>query len=62
MPACQNRLKLQSTAAEEFALSGYDGANINTISIHAGFAKGTIYNYFPSKRALLLALIDTTAQ
>ena len=53
---------LLNTAAEEFARQGYDQANINTISTKAGFAKGTIYNYFPSKQALLLALIDSIAQ
>jgi AcrR family transcriptional regulator len=31
---------------------------VNNISTSAGFAKGTIYNYFPTKRALMLALID----
>ena len=41
---------------------GYDPANINTISTKAGFAKGTIYNYFSSKQSLLLALIDSIAQ
>jgi AcrR family transcriptional regulator len=58
----QTRLRLLEAAAEEFARAGYSDANINTISTSAGFAKGTIYNYFPSKRALLLALIDVTAQ
>lgn len=58
----QTRLRLLDAAAEEFARAGYSDANINTISTAAGFAKGTIYNYYPSKRALLLALIDTAAQ
>jgi AcrR family transcriptional regulator len=58
----QTRLRLLDAAAEEFARVGYSDANINTISTAAGFAKGTIYNYFPSKRALLLALIDAAAQ
>jgi AcrR family transcriptional regulator len=58
----QTRQRLLEAAAEEFARSGYLGANINTISTTAGFAKGTIYNYFPSKQALLLAAIDATAQ
>lgn len=54
------RLLLQS-ATEEFSREGYIGANINRISKNAGFAKGTIYNYFDSKRALMLALIDEIA-
>jgi AcrR family transcriptional regulator len=58
----QTRQTLLDAAAEEFARQGYDPANINTISTKAGFAKGTIYNYFSSKQALLLALIDSIAQ
>lgn len=55
------RQKLLDAAAEEFARQGYNAANINNISLAAGFAKGTIYNYFPSKEALLLELIETAA-
>jgi AcrR family transcriptional regulator len=51
------REKLLAAAAEEFAQKGYVGANINDISMAAGFAKGTVYNYFPSKHDLMLALI-----
>ncbi len=58
----QRRRILLDAAAEEFARQGYENANINTISTRAGFAKGTIYNYFPTKQALLLALIDDIAQ
>jgi AcrR family transcriptional regulator len=52
------RQRLLEAATDEFALQGYAGANINRISMQAGFAKGTIYNYFPSKRALMHAIID----
>ena len=55
------RRMLLDAATAEFAREGYNGANINRISSAAGFAKGTIYNYFPSKRALMLALIDLIA-
>ncbi|MFZ6027408.1 MAG: TetR/AcrR family transcriptional regulator [Chloroflexota bacterium] len=58
----QTRQRLLLAAANEFSQAGYLGANINAISIAAGYAKGTVYNYFPSKQALLLALIDDTAQ
>ena len=57
-----NRKVLLDAAAREIARAGYQGANINQISLAAGFAKGTIYNYFPSKRALMLALLDEFAQ
>lgn len=58
----ETRQRLLDSAAVEFAAVGYEQANINTISKNAGYAKGTIYNYFPSKHALLVALIDETAE
>ncbi len=57
----ETRQLLLDAASEEFAKEGFKGANINRISIAAGFAKGTIYNYFESKRTLMLALIDEIA-
>ena len=57
----QTRQRLLEAAVVEFARSGYEGANINAISTAAGYAKGTVYNYFPSKRLLLLALVDSIA-
>jgi AcrR family transcriptional regulator len=57
----ETRERLLFAAAAEFACEGYIGANINRISTAAGFAKGTIYNYFASKRALLQVLIEETA-
>ena len=57
----ESRQRLLDAAANEFASEGYAGANINRISLAAGFAKGTVYNYFPSKRDLMLALIDAVA-
>ena len=57
----ETRQRLLDAAAVEFACEGYVGANINRISQAAGFAKGTIYNHFPSKKALMLALIDRIA-
>jgi AcrR family transcriptional regulator len=58
----ETRRRLLDAAADEFSRSGFPGANINTISTSAGFAKGTVYNYFPSKRALMLALLDEIAR
>jgi len=57
----ETRALLLRAATEEFAREGFKGANINRISRNAGFAKGTIYNYFASKRTLMLALIDNIA-
>ena len=58
----ETRQLLMEAAAEEFAQNGYDKANVNRIAEAAGFAIGTVYNYFPSKRVLMLAFIDDTAQ
>jgi AcrR family transcriptional regulator len=58
----QTRQALLQAATAEFAREGFERANINHISQAAGFAKGTVYNYFDSKRALMLALIDEIAQ
>jgi AcrR family transcriptional regulator len=57
-----NRQLLLDAAAAEIAREGYHGANINRISQAAGFAKGTIYNYFPSKQVLMEELLSSTAQ
>jgi AcrR family transcriptional regulator len=57
------RSRLLEAAAAEFAAAGVDGANVNRISVAAGLAKGTIYNYFPSKRELFLAVVaEASAQ
>ena len=52
------RARLLQTGAEHFAAYGYDGANINRISLEAGFAKGTVYGYFESKAALFGAVLQ----
>ena len=49
--------KLLDTAAQIFAKVGYAQANINEISVAAGFGKGTIYNYFKNKKDLMAAII-----
>jgi len=53
-----NRARLLEAAADEFARHGLEGANVNEISLAAGLAKGTVYNYFPSKDALFLAVVE----
>jgi AcrR family transcriptional regulator len=52
------RAKLLAAAGEEFARVGLERANIDAISLAAGYAKGTIYNYFPSKEELFLAVVE----
>ncbi|RJP69909.1 MAG: TetR/AcrR family transcriptional regulator [Candidatus Abyssobacteria bacterium SURF_17] len=52
------RQRLIEAAAIEFAETGYARANVSTISVRAGYAKGTVYNYFRSKHDLLLAVVE----
>jgi AcrR family transcriptional regulator len=52
------RARLLAAAAQEFARAGFERANIDGISLAAGYAKGTIYNYFPSKEELFLAVVE----
>ena len=52
------RRSLLEAAAEEFSQHGYEGANVNRIAEAAGYSIGTVYNHFPSKRALMLSFID----
>jgi AcrR family transcriptional regulator len=52
------RARLLAAAAEEFGRVGFERASIDVISLSAGFAKGTIYNYFASKEELFLAVVE----
>jgi AcrR family transcriptional regulator len=56
------RARLIQTAADHFARDGFDGARIDAISTDAGFAKGTVYNYFPSKEELFGAVVEHGAR
>ncbi|MCA9617653.1 MAG: TetR/AcrR family transcriptional regulator [Myxococcales bacterium] len=56
------RERLIRAAADHFAASGFDGARIDRISTDAGFAKGTIYNYFSSKAELFGAVVEYGAK
>jgi len=56
------RRKLLEAAAQHFSEAGLAGANVDAISLAAGYAKGTIYNYFPSKQALFGAVIEEASR
>jgi AcrR family transcriptional regulator len=56
----ETRKRLLSQAAQEFAKKGFTGANINIVSVNAGFGKGTIYNYFSNKADLFLSVFRET--
>jgi AcrR family transcriptional regulator len=52
------RTRLLDAAAQEFARAGLERASVDAISLAAGYAKGTIYNYFASKEELFLAVVE----
>jgi len=57
----ETRARLLAAAAEEFGRVGLERASIDGISLSAGFAKGTIYNYFASKEELFLAVVEAAS-
>ena len=58
----EHRQRLLEAAAREFAAKGLSGARIDDISLAAGLAKGTIYNYFDSKEDVFRAVVGEWAR
>lgn len=53
------RLQIVQGAARVFMEKGFHKATTKEIARAAGVSEGTIYNYFETKRDLLVAMIDT---
>jgi len=51
----ETRRRIFRMAFELFATKGFEETTVEEIAEAADVAKGTVFNYFPSKRALLLA-------
>lgn len=45
-------------AAEALARHGFEGSNVNDIAARAGVSIGSLYQYFPTKEAIVAALIE----
>jgi AcrR family transcriptional regulator len=56
--AAARREQLLTVALDTFAEKGFRGSTIRDIARAAGITEGLIYHYFPSKTALLRAVID----
>jgi len=57
LPA-RRREEILDSATRLFARRGYPDTDLDSIAAELGVAKGTLYNYFPSKRDLFLAAVD----
>ena len=54
----EKRRAILDATLREFEAKGFDAARIEDIAKKAGVAKGTVYNYFESKEALLMGIAD----
>ena len=54
--------KILDTALELFSRQGYDGASVRDIARAVGIRESSLYNHFPSKRALFDGIVDFCVQ
>ena len=59
MPRDERRAQLLSAALEVFTAAGYHSAAMDEIAERAGVSKPVLYQHFPSKLELYLAVLDT---
>jgi len=58
LPRSARRTQLLAAAQEVFIANGYHGAAMDDIAARAGVSKPVLYQHFPGKLELYLALID----
>jgi AcrR family transcriptional regulator len=61
LPRVERRAQLLVAAQEVFVAQGYHGAAMDDIAERAGVSKPVLYQHFPGKLELYLALIDVQA-
>lgn len=54
----EKRERIINAALKEFAKNGYDKASTNEMVKESGISKGSLFNYFNSKKELYLFLLD----
>lgn len=59
MPRSVRRRQLLAAAQDVFVANGYHAASMDDIAMRAGVSKPVLYQHFPSKLELYLALLDT---
>ncbi len=52
------RARIVDAATDQFALEGYAGATVASISRRAGLSTGNVYRYFGGKSELFAAVVD----
>jgi AcrR family transcriptional regulator len=55
------RQEILEAAEEEFSQSGFRDTSMSAIAARVELSVGTLYNFFPSKDALFITLMDTKA-
>lgn len=58
----EKSLAILASAAEVFAVQGMDKGSMSQVAAHAGVSKALLYHYYPSKDALLFAIMMTHLQ
>jgi AcrR family transcriptional regulator len=62
LPRSARRAQLLAAAQEVFVANGYHAAAMDDIAERAGVSKPVLYQHFPGKLELYLALLDTQAE
>ena len=60
MPRRERRVQLLESALEVFVAQGYHAAAMDDIAERAGVSKPVLYQHFPGKQELYLALLDAS--
>src|SRR5213080_5576474 len=59
LPRTERRAQLLAAAKRVFAANGYHAAAMDEIAERAGVSKPVLYQHFPGKLELYMALLDT---
>lgn len=62
LPRRERRAQLLDAARGVFVTQGYHGAAMDDIAVRAGVSKPVLYQHFPSKQDLYLALLDESVE
>src|SRR5438094_8709239 len=62
LPRSARRVQLLEAAQQVFVANGYHAAAMDDIAERAGVSKPVLYQHFPSKLELYLALLDQHVQ